>query len=236
MLISGPQIVVIDNVTAMLKSAKLSQMLTARTWSDRMLGISKMLNLPQTAAWFATGNNIQLGGDIARRAYWIRLDAAIAQPWLRDGFRHPDLMKWVHEHRSELLSMLLTMVRAWVVAGKPKGTAPRIGSFEEWSKTIGGILTYAGVDDFLGNAAELYDNADQETGQWDLFLEQWQKLHRDDKITADFDLASWTDDGSGINAVIRKVEDNGVDNPLRHALANGWSGLEIGPRVTKDTV
>jgi len=183
-LISGPQIVVIDNVTAMLKSAKLSQMLTARTWSDRMLGISKMLNLSQTAAWFATGNNIQLGGDIARRAYWIRLDAAIAQPWLRDGFRHPDLMKWVHEHRSEIMSMLLTMVRAWIVAGKPKGTAPRIGSFEEWSKTIGGILTYAGVDNFLGNAAELYDNADQETGQWDLFLEQWQKLHRDDKITA----------------------------------------------------
>jgi hypothetical protein len=183
-LISGPQIVVVDNVTAMLKSAKLSQMLTARTWSDRMLGLSKMLSLPQTAAWFATGNNIQLGGDIARRAYWIRLDAAIAQPWLRDEFRHPDLMKWVHEHRSELLSMLLTMVRAWIVAGKPKGTAPRIGSFEEWSKTIGGILTYAGVDGFIENAAELYASADQETGQWDLFLEQWQKLHRDGKITA----------------------------------------------------
>jgi len=183
-LISGPQIVVVDNVIAMLKSAKLSQMLTARTWSDRMLGLSKMLNLPQTAAWFATGNNIQLGGDIARRAYWIRLDAAIAQPWLRDGFRHPDLMKWVHEHRSELLSMLLTMVRAWIVAGKPKGTALRIGSFEDWSRTIGGILTYAGVEGFLENAAELYASADQETGQWDLFLEQWQNLHRDDKITA----------------------------------------------------
>ena len=183
-LISGPQIVVVDNVIAMLKSAKLSQMLTARTWSDRMLGLSKMLSLPQTAAWFATGNNIQLGGDIARRAYWIRLDAAIAQPWLRTVFRHPDLMKWVHEHRSELLSMLLTMVRAWIVAGKPKGTAPRIGSFEDWSKTIGGILTYAGVEGFLENAAELYASADQETGQWDLFLEQWQNLHRDNKITA----------------------------------------------------
>ena len=70
------------------------------------------------------------------------------------------------------------------MAGKPKGTALRIGSFEDWSKTIGGILTYAGVEGFLENAAELYASADQETGQWDLFLEQWQNLHRDDMITA----------------------------------------------------
>lgn len=183
-LMQGPQIVVIDNVTAALKSSKLSQMLTARTWSDRLLGQTKMLNLPQTAAWFATGNNIQLGGDIARRSYWIRLDAASARPWLRDGFRHHDILAWVEEHRSELLSMLLTMVRAWIVAGKPKGTAPKIGSFVKWSQVIGGILTYAGVEGFLGNAADLYDSADQDIAQWDLFLDEWQKLHRDDKITS----------------------------------------------------
>jgi len=183
-LIQGPQIVVIDNVTSALKSSKLSQMLTARTWSDRMLGQTKMLNLPQTAAWFATGNNIQLGGDIARRAYWIRLDAASARPWLRDGFRHHDILAWVEEHRSELLSMLLMMVRAWVVAGKPKGIAPKLGSFVKWSQVIGGILTYAGIEGFLGNAAELYDSADQDIAQWDLFLDEWQKLHRDDKITS----------------------------------------------------
>jgi hypothetical protein len=183
-LMQGPQIVVIDNVTSALKSSKLSQMLTARTWSDRMLGQTKMLNLPQTAAWFATGNNIQLGGDIARRAYWIRVDALLARPWLRDGFRHPNITEWVKEHRSELLSMLLTMVRAWIVAGKPKGTAPKIGSFVKWSQVIGGILNYAKVEGFLGNAAELYDSADQDIAQWDLFLDEWQKLHRDDKITS----------------------------------------------------
>jgi len=183
-LAQGPQIVVIDNVASMLRSSKLSQMLTARIWSDRMLGQNKMLNLPQTAAWFATGNNLQLGGDIARRAYWVRLDAALSRPWLRDGFRHPDIMVWVKEHRSELLSMLLVMIRAWIVAGQPKGSAPRLGSFEKWSSTIGGILTFAGVASFLGNAAELYDSADQEIAQWDLFLLEWQRLHRDDLITA----------------------------------------------------
>jgi hypothetical protein len=80
--------------------------------------------------------------------------------------------------------MLLTMVRAWIVAGKPNGIAPKIGSFVKWSQVIGGILTYAGVEGFLGNAAELYDSADQDIAQWDLFLDEWQKLHRDDKITS----------------------------------------------------
>jgi len=184
-LTQGPQIVVIDNVTNILRSAKLSQMLTARTWSDRMLGKTKMLSLPQTAAWFATGNNIQLGGDLARRSYWIRLDAEMPRPWLRVGFRHADIKAWTRNNREMLLSKLITMVRAWVVAGQPGSKdLLKIGSFESWSRVIGGILTFAGVKGFLGNGAELYDSADQEISQWDLFLEQWQLLHRDDKITA----------------------------------------------------
>jgi len=183
-LTQGPQIVVIDNVTNMLRSAKLSQMLTARTWTDRMLGQSKMLSLPQTAAWFATGNNIQLGGDIARRSYWIRLDAVDSRPWLRGGFKHDHLKEWVRDHREDLLSRLLIIVKAWIVAGRPESKVKAIGSFEEWSKTIGGILDYAGVAGFLNNAEELYDSADQEIAQWDLFLEQWQRFHSNTEITA----------------------------------------------------
>lgn len=189
----GPQIVVIDNVSNMLRSAKLSQVLTATTWRDRILGQSKMIDLPQTAAWFATGNNIQIGGDIARRAYWIRIDAEDARPWLRNGFKHPELKEWIREHRGELLSKLVTMVQAWVVAGRPKSNVKPVGSFEEWTNVIGGILAYAGVEGFLGNAKELYDSADQENAQWDLFLEEWQKLHRSDPITAAILKAELTD-------------------------------------------
>ena len=218
-LIQGPQIVVIDNVTSTLKSSKLSQMLTARTWSDRMLGQTKMLNLPQTAAWFATGNNVQVGGDIGRRSYWIRVDALLARPWLRDGFRHQDILAWVEEHRSELLSMLLTMVRAWIVAGRPNGIAPKIGSFVKWSQVIGGILTYAGVEGFLGNAAELYDSADQDIAQWDLFLDEWQKLHRDDKITSGMLKTELTD-----NQPVYKPFQNEMPEEIIKAIDKGTRG------------
>ena len=49
-LMRGPQMVVLDNLSDTLKAPKLSQMLTARTWSDRLLGQNKIIDLPQTAA------------------------------------------------------------------------------------------------------------------------------------------------------------------------------------------
>jgi hypothetical protein len=198
-LMRGPQMVVLDNLSDTLKAPKLSQMLTARTWSDRLLGQNKIIDLPQTAAWFVTGNNIQLAGDIARRSYWIRLNAGVAQPWLREGFRHPDLKAWVRENRADLLACLFVMVRAWIVAGRPEWTGKKLGSFEEWSSAVGGILQFAGIEGFLDNGADLYDSADQDVAQWDVFLGIWQGLERNDAITAAQLKKRLTDSGPGAN-------------------------------------
>ncbi|HUM81538.1 MAG TPA: hypothetical protein PLQ38_07130, partial [Methanothrix sp.] len=198
-LMRGPQMVVLDNLSDALKAPKLSQMLTARTWSDRLLGQNRIIDLPQTAAWFVTGNNIQLAGDIARRSYWVRLNAGTARPWLREGFRHPDLKAWVRENRADLLTCLFVMVRAWIIAGAPKWTGTKLGSFEEWSAAIGGILQFAGIEGFLDNGADLYDSADQDVAQWDLFLGVWQALERNTAITAAQLKNRLTDSGPGAN-------------------------------------
>lgn len=47
-----------------------------------------------------------------------------------------------------------------------------------------GILQFAGSEGFLGNGADLYDSADQDVAQWDIFLGIWQSLERNDAITA----------------------------------------------------
>jgi len=198
-LMRGPQMVVLDNLSDTLKAPKLSQMLTARTWSDRLLGQNKIIDLPQTAAWFVTGNNIQLAGDIARRSYWIRLNAGTARPWLREGFRHPDLKTWVRENRADLLTCLFVMVRAWIVAGAPTWTGAKLGSFEEWTAAVGGILQFAGVEGFLGNGADLYNSADQDVAQWDIFLGIWQVLERNTPIAAAQLKNRLTDSGPGAN-------------------------------------
>jgi hypothetical protein len=91
-LLSGTTLIVLDNVEGQLLAGSLAAALTTDTWSDRLLGQSLMVTLPQQVTWVATGNNLQLAGDLARRCYWIRLDAQTARPWQRTGFRHPDLL------------------------------------------------------------------------------------------------------------------------------------------------
>ncbi|MGA7410604.1 MAG: hypothetical protein WBW33_08960, partial [Bryobacteraceae bacterium] len=100
----GSPIVIIDNVNYRLDSADLCKALTETTHGDRILGQSQTINLPVRCAWIATGNNLQLGGDMPRRCYWVRMDAKCARPFERTGFRHKRLKAYVLLHRGELLS------------------------------------------------------------------------------------------------------------------------------------
>jgi hypothetical protein len=172
-LIEGATMIVIDNIEHTLASDSLAAALTATIWKDRILGRTGTAEVPQRATWIATGNNVRLSGDMPRRCYWVRLDAKHSQPWRRTGFKHPDLLEWVREHRGELLGALLTMVRAWFVAGRPEAFSPVLGSFEEWSRIVGGVLRFAGVEGFLGNLDALYEQIDDGAPQWDAFLNAW---------------------------------------------------------------
>jgi hypothetical protein len=166
----GCTLIFIDEA-ATLRSAKLGAALTASDHQDRRLGKTEIIRVPQRATWIAAGNNVQLGGDLPRRSYRVRIDAQVARPWTRSGFRHPNLERWTAQHRGELLAALLTLARAWHVAGRPKAPdLPALGSFEAWAATVGGILRHAGVEGFLGNLAELYDQNDEEARSWEVFL------------------------------------------------------------------
>jgi hypothetical protein len=169
-LYSGASVITVDNIEGQLKAASLANVLTAEVWKDRVLGRSESIELPQLATWLATGNNIRLGGDLQRRSYWIRLDANSGTPWLGRTFKHADLKGWVMGNRGRIIGALLTLTRAWFAAGKPNPTTPILGTFEGWSRTIGGILVHAGVDGFLGNLGSLYKLADEEAAEWETFL------------------------------------------------------------------
>ena len=176
-LLEGPTLVIFDNVMGKVSSGELSRAITASVFSDRVLGISRVAHLPVRTTWAITGNNIILGGDLPRRAYQIRIDAEMAKPWLRhpDAFRHPDILAWIAEQRGKVLTALLAMARAWFVAGCPAPSSPVLGSFEHWSRVVGGTLEFAGVD-FLGNLDRLYDEMDIEAEQWGPFLAGWSTL------------------------------------------------------------
>ncbi len=182
-LSDGATIIVIDNVRSRLQSAALDLALTSHTVQERILGQSKNGVYAQRATWMATGNNIQLGGDMPRRCYWIRMDAHMDKPWRRGGFTH-DLEEWVPAHRGELIAALLTLARAWYAAGKPAPAQPlpRIGGFQPWVDAIGGILAHVDLRGFLGNTEELYEQADNDALQWAAFLHAWHDTYGEREV------------------------------------------------------
>jgi hypothetical protein len=182
-LLEGATVITIDNLEGKLESSSLAAALTSVTWKDRILGRSETATLPQRATWFATGNNIRLGGDMPRRCYLIRLDAKVARPWLRSGWRHADLSHWASEHRGELIAALLTLVRHWYADGCPDYVSPRLGSFESWSRVTGNVLSHAGLRGFLANCDDLYQNNDADGGQWEAFFEAWASAFDDRPVT-----------------------------------------------------
>ncbi len=184
LLLSGQPVVLVDNIEGTLHSPSLAAAITAPVWQDRYLGQNRQVTLPVRVAWLATGNNIRLGGDLARRCYWVRLDARSAQPWRRTGFRYPDLVGHVRQCRPQLVADLLTLVQAWVADGQPGASILPLGSFQEWGRIVEGILGVAGVNGFLGNLDRMYDVADVETGAWTAFLEAWWDYFGGQEVTA----------------------------------------------------
>ena len=184
---TGERWLFIDNVGVQLKAASLARALTASIWEDRILGVSKTLRVPIRTTWVATGNNLELSLEIARRSVWIRLDARLEKPWDREpeNFKHPDLKGFVRENRPEILSALLTLGRYWFIKGQPEAeNVPVMGSFESWSKVIGGVLALAGVEGFLKNSKGLYEKTVSNTSLWAAFLDVWHSKYGTRGMTA----------------------------------------------------
>jgi primase-polymerase (primpol)-like protein len=174
----GPRIIVIDNIRGTLESASLEAVLTAESFTDRILGQSKSVRAKNEATWIATGNNLLIGGDLPRRCYRIRLIAEQANPDERpdESFAIPELKEWATENRPEIVSAILTIARAWYVARKPKPKdVPNLGTFRDWAKTVGGMLEYAGMKGFQQNRAELRSRNSEEAEEWEAFLTAWHE-------------------------------------------------------------
>jgi hypothetical protein len=178
-----------------LASPALASVLTAPTFEGRLLGRSEVVGFPQRITWAAAGNNIRVGGDLARRCYWVRLDAKTARPWQRQGFLHPDLLAWAAERRGDLLAALLTIARAWFAAGRPAANVPQLGGFPG----------------FLGNLETFYEQADQEAGEWEAFLNTVGDAYGIEPFTAGDLAARISDEGTALRNALPEELVNALD-------------------------
>lgn len=180
-LLQSPVAIVIDNVRRRLESAALSAAITAQTFEDRLLGVSRMVHVPVRCVWLATGNNVAVSTEIARRTVRMRMDAKTDRPWLRDTFRHADLRAWATTRRGTLVWALLVLVRTWVAAGRPEGKVV-LGSVERWARVIGGILNHVAIPGFLDNAKQFYEDADADGAAWRQFVMAWWDAFSDREV------------------------------------------------------
>jgi putative DNA primase/helicase len=72
----GARLALLDNIVGQFGNDVLDAALTATVWKDRLLGTNQTITAPLQIVWFATGNNIAVGADTARRVLPIRLETA----------------------------------------------------------------------------------------------------------------------------------------------------------------
>jgi hypothetical protein len=173
-LIAGKQVVLIDNVIHRLDCSALAAAWTGTIWDDRILGQKEKANIPIRCVWVMTGNNVAVSTELARRCVRIRLTPQTDRPEERDDFKHPDLLLWCAEHRAELARAAHVIIRWWIQQGMPAAKLCKpLGSYERWTRVIGGILEAVGYQQFLANYRDFQSRADTERTARGLFCATW---------------------------------------------------------------
>jgi hypothetical protein len=175
--VAGESHILIDNVAGSFGSPSLDAALTATSWSDRILGQTAMAsNVPLYATWYATGNNIVLVGDTARRVVYVRLESPLENPEGRADFHHPDLLGWVRQERPRLTAATVTILAAYCAAGRPDMRPTQWGSFEGWSALVRQAVVWIGLPDPGSTRTELATQADREAVALRQLIVGWQEM------------------------------------------------------------
>ena len=237
-LLEGASHIFIDNVKSSLNSGALDAMITSPVVSERVLGSQKSATVPVRCVWVATSNNAQLTADITTRTVVIRLDPNIENPDLRQFKNDPE--KFIWDNRPAVCGAIITLVRAWIDAGRPAYKGSNKIRFKEWRAVIGGILDVVKVPGFLDNAKKQRELLSSESGgEWGEFAEAWHEKHGE-SFVAGADLIPIAEKFPSIEAVFGKAETLSQKSmkllkAIGHRRDRVFSGFKIiaGPRVDR---
>lgn len=154
-LLTGDQVLNLDNIEGALAGDALCLALTAETFTDRMLGTQKQGTAPTCVTWLATGNNLTVAGDMTRRVVLCNLDPQCERPEEREFSRN--LYEWIPQNRPTLVAAALVALRSYLVAGCPPQPLRTFGSFEGWSNRVRSALVWLGEADPLLNRTHIED-------------------------------------------------------------------------------
>lgn len=182
-LLSGDPLVSLDNLNGQLASDLLCQASTAEAVKIRPLGSSAQVEIENTTLWTANGNNLIVAGDLARRSLVCRMDPGMERPEERVFDFDPILV--ARQNRSRYVGHALTIMRGYVLAGRPATGCAPFGSFETWSRLVREALLWAGAADPCDSRAFVLDD-DPEAARLEAFLSAWWAAFKDaEKTVAD---------------------------------------------------
>lgn len=182
---NSPQVVFLDNLIGDLDSKRLTETITSHYYADRVLGVSKIAHYPVRCLWIATGNNPKMSADMVRRCIRVRLNANMAKPESRSGFKHENLEIWVANNLPRLIHACLVIIQYWISKGRPLSPIKKGGGFEHWSQIMGGILDLLDLDaPFLVNTREMHSHLDDEGLSWQMLLEAWWAKYENKHISS----------------------------------------------------
>jgi hypothetical protein len=214
-LMQNEPVIYLENVPRKLDSDSFAAAITTAIWKQRILGGNTDTAIKISSIWVTTGNNVQVSTEHARRALQSRLTPKDSNPELRTNFKHPQLLRWAQENRPRLVRAAHIIIKYWLQQRRPEPSIPQIGSFQEWTRVIGGILQCAGFDKFATNYNRFLKGSDGSRTALSLFcvtVYEWLQKHGINK--QGIKCASSTDllpvalcvDGIEINGVTEKAQ------------------------------
>ena len=135
----------IDNVNCEIGGDLLCQLLSSTVVCPRPLGKSESRRITNKFTVFINGNGVSVRGDVTRRNLGT-IDPRMEHPEERVFTRDP--IQEVKADRGRYVAAALTVVRAYITAGRPNPPRPLAG-FMEWSNTVRGALIWLGQADQL---------------------------------------------------------------------------------------
>ncbi len=178
-LLRAPAVIEFDNLNGDLMAHKsLCTTLTSGFLEGRILGVSKTATVSTRALFLSSGNNVGPVKDMTRRCLTIRLDPSLEVPAART-FKRPDLVRELLRERGRYVSAALTLVRAWIVADRPKSVCKALAGYGEWSDLCRQPLLWLGCADPTASVFEaMAEDPDRETlarlliSWWEAFADQ----------------------------------------------------------------
>ena len=172
LLLTSPAVIEFDDMTTdWIPHGIINRLFTARTLTERILGVSKTATVSTRTLVLGSGNNVEPLRDLRRRVLTIHLDQRCATPATRSYNGNP--VERVRGARGKYVGAVLTIIQAWRAAGSPRVSGKAIATFGgKWSDYCRFPLMWLGQPDPLTSLVEQV-NHDPDAKSLEAFLLAW---------------------------------------------------------------